>query len=104
MVSIAGFLGSSKNRNPGLGMHQLYYLYGLERAGVLGLVHRFGDHEWFDRGARHLISQQKPNGSWKGSGSTAGLVPDTCFALLFLSRGTTPVVKLPSRVMTGVNR
>ena len=31
-------------------------------------------------------------------------VPDTCFALLFLARGTTPVVRIPGRVMTGVDR
>lgn len=91
------------NRNPGLSLHQLYYLYGLERAGVLGLVHRFGDHEWFDKGARHLLRQQR-GGSWMGTASTSGPVPDTCFALLFLSRGTTPVVKIPGRVMTGVKR
>jgi hypothetical protein len=92
------------NRNPGTTLHQLYYLYGLERAGVLGLIHKFGKHEWYDLGARQLIRQQKRDGSWKGSASTAGLVPDTCFALLFLSRGTTPVVKIPGRVMTGVKR
>ncbi|RMG13204.1 MAG: hypothetical protein D6731_12615 [Planctomycetota bacterium] len=91
-------------RNPGAPMHQLYYLYGLERAGVLGLVHRFGKHAWYDEGTRHLLRQQRSNGSWLGTGSTSGPVPDTCFALLFLSRGTTPVVRIPGRVMTGTGR
>jgi hypothetical protein len=94
----------SVSANPGVPLHQLYYLYGLERAGVLGLIHKFGKHDWFDAGARRLVSQQQRSGAWLGSGSTSGVVPDTCFALLFLSRGTTPVVKIPGRVMTGVNR
>ena len=90
--------------NPGLALHQLYYLYGLERAGVLGLVHRFGQHEWFDKGAKQILRQQSSAGSWLGTPSTAGPIPDTCFALLFLARGTTPVVRIPGRVMTGVKR
>jgi hypothetical protein len=92
------------NRNPGAALHQLYYLYGLERAGVLGLIERFGTHRWFDKGARQLLKQQGSGGSWRGSGTTSGPVPDTCFALLFLARGTTPVVRIPGRVMTGVDR
>ena len=40
---------------------------------------------------------------WKGAGpdaATANLL-DTCFALLFLCRGTTPFVKIPTRTATG---
>jgi hypothetical protein len=48
-----------------------------------------------------FLSQQKGDGSWHATNGTSGPVPDTCFALLFICRGTTPPVRLPERVMTG---
>lgn len=92
------------DRNPNGRLHHFYYLYGLERAGVLGLVHRLGTHEWFDAGVGYLLNAQRRDGSWRAGQGTAGQVPDSCFALLFLARGTTPVVQLPGRVMTGGGR
>ncbi len=92
------------DRNPGGKLHHFYYLYGLERAGVLGLIQRFGDHEWFDEGVTYLLKAQQKGGWWRASQGTSGPIPDTCFALLFLARGTTPVVELPGRVMTGGGR
>ena len=79
-----------------------YYLYGLERAGVLLLVPKFGEHDWYDEGCREFVKAQEPNGSWDaGDNGTVGPVCDTCFALLFLSRGTTPIVRIPTRTTTG---
>lgn len=92
----------SVSSNPGSDKHLFYYLYGFERAGILGLIGRFGDHDWYQEGCEFLLGQQRQDGSWNaGFSGTAGPVPDTCFALLFLARGTTPVVKVPRRVMTG---
>jgi hypothetical protein len=83
--------------------HVLYYLYGLERAGVFLLVPKFGDHDWYDEGSKHLVGIQKSDGSWDaGDEGTVGPVCDTCFALLFLARGTTPIVRIPTRTATGV--
>lgn len=92
----------SVTSNPGSDKHLYYYLYGFERAGILGLIGRFGDHDWYQEGCEFFLNQQVPDGSWNaGFSGTSGAVPDTCFGLLFLARGTTPVIKVPRRVMTG---
>jgi hypothetical protein len=88
--------------NPNMGMHVLYYLYGLERAGVLLLVPKFGEHDWYDEGAHRLVKDQNADGSWHaGMQGTVGPMCDTCFALLFLARGTTPIVRIPTKTATG---
>jgi len=66
--------------------YYFYYLYGLERAGVLYGTETFGTHPWYAEGARELLRAQKQDGSW-GEGVT-----DTCFAILFLRRATSPLV------------
>jgi hypothetical protein len=77
-------------------------MYGLERAGILGLVPKFGEHDWYDDGCHMFVRSQKSDGSWDAGGEgTVGPVCDTCFALLFLARGTTPVVRIPTRTTTG---
>ena len=78
--------------NPGRGKDWLlYYLYGIERAGVLYGTEKIGDHDWYLEGAKHLLDTQGGDGSWKVSG---GEHPtwDTCFAILFLKKATKPLV------------
>ena len=60
----------------------LYYLYGLERAGILGRFRFVGARDWYQEGADVLVGSQADQGSWGG-------LDDTCFALLFLKRATT---------------
>ena len=84
----------------------LYALYAVERAGVLAAVDWLGDIDWYERGAQALLGAQLEDGSWDGR--VVGLEVDTstakgpelarvrrlvgtCFALLFLRRGTAPV-------------
>jgi len=68
-----------------------YYLYALERAGMLGDYVNFGRYDWYQIGARWLLANQEPGGAWRGKhGNDA--VSDTCFAILFLRRATKPVV------------
>jgi len=78
-----------------------YYLYGLERAGVLSGLVLFGRRDWYLEGAQFLVDGQRDNGSWLGQSAldanpwkeagpdaaTANFL-DTCFALLFLKRAT----------------
>lgn len=72
--------------NPGRGgSWHYYYLYGLERAGVLYGTETFGSHDWYLEGARYLLKSQQASGAWKN-------VNDTCFAILFLKRATRPLV------------
>lgn len=61
-----------------------YYLYGLERVGALLGLARIGAHPWYLEGAAHLVRVQGDDGAWSGNGPE----PDTCFALLFLTRAT----------------
>jgi len=90
--------------------HPYYYLYGLERVGVLTGCHRFGDHDWYAEGGRHLLDAQNRDGSWGrdtplrqgGFGEPPNALPQTCFAILFLARATVPLVPdLPERPRTG---
>jgi hypothetical protein len=80
--------------NPGHGAWHYYYLYGLERSGVLALVREFGKHNWYEEGVRFLLGAQQGSGSWPGTGNCSDL-SNTCFALLFLKRATTPIIGEP---------
>ena len=42
----------------------LYYMYGLERAGMLYGTEKFGDHDWYLEGAKSIVRGQKDDGSW----------------------------------------
>ena len=79
-----------------------YGYYGVERAGVLAAVDWMGALDWYGTGAETLVTGQKADGSWPWIGDVVEFpdrvgwrgyrhVVDTCFALLFLKRGTTPV-------------
>jgi hypothetical protein len=77
--------------NPGTGQWPLYYLYGLERAGRFTGLRFFGDHDWYREGARFLVKSQSPrDGVW--AGQLEPPIVGTSFALLFLSKGLSPVV------------
>ena len=75
----------SVEQNPG-GGHHFYYLYALERAGMLSGLKYFGRHNWYREGAEYLLRAQRPAGYW-GNGEV-----DTAFALLFLAKGKVPVL------------
>lgn len=68
-------------------MENLYYLWSLERVGVLYGLPAIGDKDWYRWGAEILIANQQPRGNWANGeyiGSTVTI--DTCLALLFLKR------------------
>jgi len=74
---------------------QYYYLYGLERVGVLAGTEFLGDHEWYPAGARYLLAHQAADGSWLSAKSPPTADDegrkrylDTCYAILFLRRAT----------------
>lgn len=67
-----------------------YYLYGLERLGVILGDAFFGDHEWYPLGAQRLVHSQAENGSWKLDDEGNPLF-STMFALLFLTKATPPL-------------
>ncbi len=71
-----------------------YYMYGLERAGILFGTEKIGEDEWYPKGAQVILKNQNPNGSWgkPKAGEEYRSTWDTCFAILFLRRATRPLV------------
>src|SRR5262249_4297912 len=73
-----------------------YHLYGLERAGRLTGQRFFGEYDWYREGSKLLVREQHTDGSWAGEQSKNSWdrwpVVSTSFALLFLSKGKTPVL------------
>lgn len=77
--------------NPGTELWPLYYLYGLERAGRFTGQRFFGEHDWYREGAEFLTSSQSVReGVWITRQEDA--IVGTSLALLFLSKGLSPVV------------
>lgn len=65
----------------------LYYLWTVERCGVLYKRRDISGKDWYRWGAELLLDHQTADGSWM-AGNYPGSMPitDTCFALLFLKR------------------
>jgi hypothetical protein len=93
--SVTENLGPSEVENGAGNAYLYYYLYAVERLGMLLDVGTIGDHAWYPEGAQMLLKAQQPDGSWKGSRPE---VPawDTCFAILFLKRATRGLVATES--------
>jgi hypothetical protein len=87
-----------KNPLHAKGAWHYYFLYGLERAGMLCGTETIGRNEWYPIGATYLLKEQKTDGHWLSSqpgpeSITANSTTwDTCFAILFLRRATRPLV------------
>ena len=64
-----------------------YTLYSLEKVGDLGDISKYGEHDWYRRGATTLLERQEKNGSWLKKEPTDDHL-STAFALLFLTRAT----------------
>ena len=75
--------GSNPRRR---GQHTYYWLYSVERCGILSGQRYFGRHDWYREGAEFLVKAQQSDGSWSHD------TVDTCFALLFLAKGHKPVL------------
>lgn len=98
------WLGShlSYTNNPGgSAVWHFYYLYGLERVGMITGLKDLGGRDWYKGGAEWLLDNQKDDGHWEEPSSKptydslADDVVNTCFAILFLRRAT-PVLKKPT--------
>jgi hypothetical protein len=82
-----------------------FHMWGYERVGALLGVHRIGEHDWYEEGARHLLGIQRPAGNWYGDLTPTLRNRDaerfaelqTAMALVFLSRSTAGVTSGRSR-------
>jgi hypothetical protein len=77
----------NRGRNPfrggGLRDKDLYFLWSLERVGVVFGLQKIGRTDWYQAGADKLLPEQEADGSWAGG---YGSEVDTSFALLFLAK------------------
>ena len=69
-----------------------YTWYGIERAGRLTGMRFIGKHDWYRVGCEWLVSKKLSDGSWPGRSTVGGSIVNTSFALLFLSKGRTPIL------------
>ena len=97
--------------NPGVdGSHVIdpkawhyYYLYSIERTGIILNLEKFGSKDWYPGGAEWLVMNQEPAGSWstgvrmRWTAAGSMVIPDTCLAILFLTRSTPPLVETVSK-------
>jgi hypothetical protein len=81
------------------GKSYFYNFYGIERLGRLSGQRFIGTHDWYREGCKILVAAQEQDGSFlarSGARSkyidTGWPVITTSFALLFLSKGRTPVL------------
>ncbi len=65
-----------------------YFLWSVERVGVLLGLEKIGETDWFKRGADVLLKTQTEDGGWPTAWAETDKdgLSDTCFALLFLRK------------------
>jgi hypothetical protein len=86
-VALARHIGEPAGRMKDLPMANLYFLWSVERVGVLYDLATVGKKDWYCWGAEILVANQKGDGNWDGGGYPGASKPlDTCLALLFLKR------------------
>jgi hypothetical protein len=97
-VALSRHIGQPTGKMAGLPMQNLYFLWSVERVGVLYNLSTIADKDWYRWGAEILVANQQAQGHWQG-GSYHGNSPtlDTCLALLFLKRANL-VADLTSRL------
>src|SRR5262249_20695247 len=94
---VQGFAALNKNvgtptgRMHGHGMKNLYFLWSVERVGVLYNIATIGNKDWYRWGAEILVANQQPAGNWQNGGyHGADATIDTCLLLLFVRGAALP--------------
>jgi hypothetical protein len=85
----AGMSWISRNFSPTnstvFGGSPYYGLYGIERIGALAGRSNLGGVDWYEVGGRFIVSSQQAGGNWSAA---HGEVPNTAWAVLFLTKST----------------
>lgn len=76
------FIGAAL-RAGGPDLHNLYFLWSLERVGVLYGVDKIGGVDWYAHGSDYVVGVQQADGTWAGQ---YGAEVETSFAVLFLCK------------------
>jgi hypothetical protein len=92
LQALGGYLEDARDKQSARlpapkGALNLYFVWSVERVGVLYGLKTIGGKDWYCWGVEHLLPTQREDGSWFGNGYL-GSSPtiDTSFALLFLKR------------------
>ena len=89
--------------NGGLGNRDMYFLWSVERVGVIFGADRIGGVDWHAVGCHLLVHSQSQDGSWSptvvGSNYSPGV--NTAFAVMFLLKSN--IVRDMSSKMNGFN-
>jgi hypothetical protein len=73
-----------------IGHSPFYALYGIERIGALADSATLGRRDWYQDGRAYIVSKQGPGG---GFTAQYGDVPNTAWAVLFLTKSTTKTIR-----------
>jgi hypothetical protein len=76
--------------NPVMGQSPYYGLYGVERIGALGDKSALASVRWFDTGMQFITTSQGAGGNWSAQ---HGDVPNTAWAILFMTKSTAKSVR-----------
>ncbi|MFM8272710.1 MAG: hypothetical protein ACKODX_10305 [Gemmata sp.] len=68
------------------GQYDLYFLWSLERVGVVYGVDKIGGFDWYDIGSTAIVRSQAADGTWNLGSANYGAEVNTAFAVLFLCR------------------
>jgi hypothetical protein len=82
VLATAARQGGLLNPNATHGDRDLYFLWSLERVGVIFSVEKIGGVDWYQLGADVIVRTQAADGSWTVGGYEATV--NTAFAVLFL--------------------
>ena len=83
--NLADVLGNGRRGGRGrFGDRDYYFLWSLERVGVVYGLKKIGNIDWYELGTEILIPAQKRDGSWSDGGYSNEV--ETAFALLFLAK------------------
>jgi hypothetical protein len=80
----------SVTRNPQSNEWKFYYLYALERAGVILAQRYFGGYDWYRQGVEHLVGD--PEALVAGGSRNEWQLLRDCYTLLFLAKGDAPIL------------
>ena len=84
MDHLGAALGGLADKDKRVRAFDLYFLWSLERVGVIYGVDKIGNTDWYDYASELIVRAQNPDGSWGGRGYGPDI--DTSFAMLVLGR------------------
>jgi hypothetical protein len=83
LSALSMYIDGEKDRKGLESRIDLYYLWTLERVGILYRQKEFGKRDWYDYGVKFILKEQQDDGHWKAHYDPPA---DTAFALLFMQR------------------